>query len=240
MAAVSRSIRDGDESGRGISIADLLGACHAIACAMRADGFAIFSVGAARERARLTPLIDSEHPAVSSASTILSSSFGDEFVKRAVTSTLPSWWSGERESASIRTFQALADAGSTALGLPDMPGIAFPVYAEGGTAGLIAFTGTEITMSDPLMHELHARCFALFEDALRLGLDQTTRLPAVSQRERDCLRLTANGYTSEEIAVVLALSVHTTNQYLTRVTMKLNAVNRMHAVAKALRLGLIE
>ena len=100
--------------------------------------------------------------------------------------------------------------------------------------------GTEITMSETVMQELHARCFGMFEDAIRLGLDQTTRLPAVSQRERDCLRLTANGYTSEEIAIVLALSVHTTNQYLTRVTMKLNAVNRMHAVAKALRLGLIE
>ena len=31
-----------------------------------------------------------------------------------------------------------------------------------------------------------------------------------------------------------------TNQYLTKVAMKLNAVNRMQAVSKALRLGLIE
>ncbi len=62
----------------------------------------------------------------------------------------------------------------------------------------------------------------------------------MTQRELDCLKLTANGYTSEEIAVILGLSVHTANQYLTKVTLKLNALNRVHAVAKALRLGLIE
>ena len=39
---------------------------------------------------------------------------------------------------------------------------------------------------------------------------------------------------------MLKLSVHTANQYLTNTTQKLDAVNRMHAVAKALRMGLIE
>jgi DNA-binding CsgD family transcriptional regulator len=34
--------------------------------------------------------------------------------------------------------------------------------------------------------------------------------------------------------------VHTTNQYLTQSAQKLNAVSRTQAVAKALRLGLIE
>ena len=60
------------------------------------------------------------------------------------------------------------------------------------------------------------------------------------KRELECLKLTANGYTSEEIAQLLKLSVHTANQYLTNTAQKLNAVNRMHAVAKALRMGLIE
>ena len=64
--------------------------------------------------------------------------------------------------------------------------------------------------------------------------------PAISKRELECLSLTANGLTSEEIAAELGLSVHTANQYLTNTAQKLNAVNRMHAVAKALRLGLID
>jgi DNA-binding CsgD family transcriptional regulator len=223
-----------------VSIADLLRASRELATEIAASDFAIFSIGAARERARLTPVLDSEYPSVSSASTILSSSFGDEFVKRAASSTMPSWWSGERESLSTRTFEALTRGWSTALGLPDIPGIAFPVYADHGTAGLVVFLGTDIVLSEQALPQIHTRCFMLFSDVMRLGLGRTGRLPVVSQRELDCLRLTANGYTSEEIAVVLGLSVHTTNQYLTKVTMKLNALNRMHAVAKALRLGLIE
>ena len=62
----------------------------------------------------------------------------------------------------------------------------------------------------------------------------------MSAREIQCLRLTAEGKTSEEIARRLGLSVHTANQYLSATSQKLNAVNRMHAVAKALRLGLID
>ena len=62
----------------------------------------------------------------------------------------------------------------------------------------------------------------------------------MTRRELECLKLTANGYTSEEIARLLKLSVHTTNQYLTQSVQKLNAVSRTQAVAKALRLGLIE
>ena len=58
-------------------------------------------------------------------------------------------------------------------------------------------------------------------------------------RELECVRLTANGMTSEQIAAALKLSVHTANQYLTNSTQKLNAANRVHAVAKALKLGLI-
>lgn len=64
--------------------------------------------------------------------------------------------------------------------------------------------------------------------------------PAMSRRELECLNLTAEGLTSEEIAKKLGLSVHTANQYLINTTQKLNAVNRVHAVAKALRAGLID
>jgi DNA-binding CsgD family transcriptional regulator len=222
------------------SIADAFHAARDIAANIGASDFAIFFIGAARERGRLTPILDSEFPAVSAASRILSSTFGDELVKRAAVSTIPSWWSGERESASTRALEALSFAQRTALGLPDMPGIAFPVYADHGGAGLVCFFGTEMVLEDAIMPRVHARCFTLFGEMLRLDLAQLGGAPIVTARERDCLKLTANGYTSEEIAVVLGLSVHTTNQYLTKVTLKLNALNRMHAVAKALRLGLIE
>lgn len=222
-----------------LSVADMLGAVTALATGIGASEFAVFFIGAARERGRLTPVLDSDHPAVSAASRILSSSFGDDMVKRAVSSTIPTWWSGERESVSTRTLERLPSVQRTPLGLPDMPGLAFPVYGERNLAGLVVFLGTEMTLDAPDVRQIHTHCFRIFSDVIRLGLCQVAQLPNATQRELDCLRLTADGYTSDEIAIVLGLSVHTTNQYLTKITAKLNAINRIHAVSKALRLGLI-
>jgi DNA-binding CsgD family transcriptional regulator len=240
LKLVSR--HDDEETGARVrSLADASRQARIVADEIGAADFAVFSIGAARERGRLTPLFDSDYPQVSPWSHILSSSFGDEIVRRAVSSTRPSWWSGERESASTRAFETLATAQRTALGLPDMPGIAFPVYGDQGVAGMMAFFGTGIALADDRLPVIHGRCFALFGEVTRLPpSNEAERRPAVSPRELEFLKLTANGYTSDEIAVVLNLSVHTTNQHLTRIAMKLNAVNRMHAVAKALRLGLIE
>ncbi|QKV19281.1 helix-turn-helix transcriptional regulator [Oricola thermophila] len=64
--------------------------------------------------------------------------------------------------------------------------------------------------------------------------------PRISTREEACLAWTAEGKTSEEIGIILELSPHTVNHYLGSAARKLGASNRMHAVAKALRLGLIE
>ena len=91
-----------------------------------------------------------------------------------------------------------------------------------------------------MLFEIHARCFSLFAAVARIRPGDLGRVRAMSKRELECLKLTANGCTSEEIARRLKLSVHTANQYLTQSAHKLNAVNRMQAVAKALRLGLID
>jgi len=61
----------------------------------------------------------------------------------------------------------------------------------------------------------------------------------LSGRELDCLGWSAAGKSSEEIAVILALSTHTVNEYLKAAMRKLNAVSRTQAVAIACRLRLI-
>lgn len=62
----------------------------------------------------------------------------------------------------------------------------------------------------------------------------------VTTRERECLRWCAEGKTSEEIGIILSLSTHTVNHYLISATKKLNAVNRVHAITTAVRLGLLD
>lgn len=61
----------------------------------------------------------------------------------------------------------------------------------------------------------------------------------LSQRELDCLRWSAAGKSSEDIAIILHLSPHTINGYLKSAMQKLNTVSRIQAVAVAARHRLI-
>ena len=61
----------------------------------------------------------------------------------------------------------------------------------------------------------------------------------LTKREQECLFWTAAGKTSAEIGTILSLSEHTINNYLVAVCHKLDSVNRAHAVAKAIRQGII-
>ena len=65
------------------------------------------------------------------------------------------------------------------------------------------------------------------------------QLPALSQRERDVLRLLANGMSNEEIGKELFISPETVRTYVRKAMGKLEADTRTQAVATALRQSLI-
>lgn len=62
---------------------------------------------------------------------------------------------------------------------------------------------------------------------------------SLSSREIECLRWSAAGKSSEEIAIILDLSSHTVVGYLKSAMRKLDSVNRMQAIARALRYRLL-
>lgn len=120
-------------------------------------------------------------------------------------------------------------------------GILFPVSNDQRRYGAVIFAGGDIDLAEDTLASLHRRCYRIFTRAIRHEPEPEGKAPpAISKRELQCLKLSANGLTSEEIAKRVGLSVHTANQYLASATQKLNAVNRVHAVAKALRAGLID
>ena len=152
-------------------------------------------------------------------------------------STAPCWWSddaGAETAFSTLTWTSRIRSAGAQRPRHRLPGLYRP---RTGRARHLRRSRDSLPNATSL-HDLHGRCFALFEAVARIGLGRPDELPAMSRRELECLKLTSRGHTSEEIAKLLKLSVHTANQYLTQTTQKLNAVNRMHAVAKALRLGL--
>lgn len=74
----------------------------------------------------------------------------------------------------------------------------------------------------------------LSETTINMADDQK-----LTPRELDCLRWFAEGKTSQEIAIILGISSRTVNMHANSIIVKLNASNRINAVAKAIRHGLI-
>lgn len=206
-----------------------------IAAATGCEDFALFLIGCSPGRCRLQPLIDAEHPRVSRMSRRLAGKPIETGAARLQTSSIPFWW---RKGARHDPFPSPLAAMENPLGL-DGGGIAFPLSAGGGRLGLAVFSGAVAPLTADELVGLHLGLAALFCAVLEKAQSPQGDLPAMSNRELDCLRLTADGKTSEEIAAMLGLSIHTATQYLTSAAHKLDAVSRTHAVAKALRLGLI-
>ena len=62
----------------------------------------------------------------------------------------------------------------------------------------------------------------------------------LSPRQREVLTLVAQGATDNEIACQLCLSSTSVSQYMVRIRTRLGACSRAHAVAIALRHGILE
>lgn len=188
----------------------------------------------------LATAFDREFPRTSDLSRILCGASGAVWMATRTRSLEPVWWYCETGAHQCPAFPLLSIARKGPALTPDLPGIALPVFADGGVGGLVVLAGRDMAIDDAIVCDLHIRAFALFRSVARLRLSQLDGTPPVSSRELQCLTLTADGKTSDEIAAELGLSVHTTNQYLATATHKLNAMSRTHAVARALRLGLID
>lgn len=63
---------------------------------------------------------------------------------------------------------------------------------------------------------------------------------ALTLRERECLMWAAMGKSEWEVSRILGISEHTAERHLLKALRKLGAVNRVQAVAEAIRHGLIE
>jgi DNA-binding NarL/FixJ family response regulator len=68
---------------------------------------------------------------------------------------------------------------------------------------------------------------------------QTDKVPSLTQREREVLRLLADGLSNEEIGKRLFISPETVRTHVRKAMAKLEADTRTQAVAKALRQSLI-
>nr|WP_245582468.1 helix-turn-helix transcriptional regulator [Neorhizobium lilium] len=208
---------------------------------LKARHFAVFRIAGAGlpNKRKLVCELDNWGPGGAEHQTELMTGYGEIFLDHIEVSILPLIWNGS-ENASfaeagefsplIRRLESKTMAFS---------GIAFPVRLGAVGNGYVTFLATSIDLGSDLIIDQHVRSCQVMMDLL--ALDERRSVPAetLSEREIACLQLAGDGRISEEIAENLGLSVHTVNAYLGSATIKLDSVNRIQAIAKAIRLGYI-
>lgn len=141
----------------------------------------------------------------------------------------PADWESAQASEAIALARSYGLAASTAL----------LMHSTTCDPYLMVFSGTRAPLTRAELSELHFSALQLFECLEKTFVAASTGREKLSSREIECLRWAAAGKSSDEIAIILGISVYTVSSYFKSVTRKLQAVNRMQAIAIALRLRLI-
>lgn len=141
----------------------------------------------------------------------------------------PSDWESGQANEAIALAESHGLTGSTA----------FLLHSTTSDPYLMVFSGSRPPLTRPELTELHFSALQLFECLEKTFVAETARREKLSSREIECLRWAAAGKSSDEIAIILGISVYTVSSYFKSATRKLQAVNRMQAIAIAMRLRLI-
>lgn len=163
--------------------------------------------------------------------------FGSPVIERLRQSTNPFTYDSDRTNR-----RRIDGKAAIAAGLFDRHGLSrgayFPAHNSAGLRGALAFGGTREALTPREMAELNAMANLIFTEVVELRAGRRPNV-ALSRREIECLSWASAGKTSVEMSEILGLSEYTVNHYLNRATRKLDAVNRVQAVAKAIRAGLL-
>jgi DNA-binding CsgD family transcriptional regulator len=163
---------------------------------------------------------------------------GDGLMAHLETSMLPVVWEGD-EACEVAATELLPFIERFPPRRLSFSGIAFPVRLGSSGSGLVVFTGDFLEIDSDVVLDIHMRSSRIMVDLLAADEKKMQPSEALNEREIACLQMAGDGCISEAIAEKMGLSVHTVNAYLGTATTKLDAVNRIQAIAKAIRLGYI-
>ncbi|MBD9555529.1 LuxR family transcriptional regulator [Ensifer sp. ENS03] len=163
---------------------------------------------------------------------------GSPVIQRLRRSTIP--FTYDAHQLARRRADGKGDAAVCVFEQANMPrGLYLPVHDASGHRAAIAFGGDRPVVSNDELQELNLWAGVLYSKYLEVRDRDKRGAGSLSRREVECLRWAAAGKTTSEMAKILALSEYTVNHYLNRATRKLDSVNRVQTVAKAVRAGLI-
>jgi DNA-binding CsgD family transcriptional regulator len=166
----------------------------------------------------------------------------DPVITRALSTILPFDWE-ELDKSDPRVAQLFREAAAHGLRY----GFSVPVHGGHGEGGVLSLARAEPALPAALSERQRlfqqAQWFsAVLQTKLRALVfeetESTTR--PLTPRERDCLRLAAEGQSAQDIARVLRITERTVVFHLNHAEEKLGTTRRQHAVARGVALGQIE
>lgn len=103
------------------------------------------------------------------------------------------------------------------------------------------YSDSDISIFDGIHSELLLFSHYLNEAARTLWMQQYPQLqtPALTARERQCLKWSADGKTSNEIGLILGISQNTVYFHLKKAASKFEVYGTRHAISRAMQMGLI-
>ncbi|HKT45784.1 MAG TPA: response regulator transcription factor [Gaiellaceae bacterium] len=199
-----------------------------------------------------TCVVADDHPSVLASVTGLLREWGFD-----VRATAPSGPIALRTIEELRPDVALVDAQLPGLSGLDLvrqarrtaPGTAIAIYTGHPQRALIHEAmdagARAVILKDAPLGDLRRALDSIaggdiyLDPAVGGALLLSRDAPKLTERERDVLRLLADGYRTEEIGRRLFISEHTVRAHVAKATTRLGARTRTQAVAIALRSGLI-
>lgn len=208
--------------------------------ALNARSFAVLKVagGGMPSKRRLVAEYENWAAALGTGCEPFIAAYGETLINHIESSLLPVLWSAEDSASFAEASDFVPFVVQLESRVLDYSGVAFPVRLGAVGNGYIVFATTgAVDLPGEVILDVHGRCCSVMMDILSLEERRSMPSETLSDREIACLQLAGDGRISEEIAERLKLSVHTVNAYLGSATIKLDSVNRIQAIAKAIRLG---
>lgn len=227
--------------GRPVSRADFFPRLVAMQRFAHARNFAVFKTNNSGlpSRRKLTCIIDNFASDGDIAASAILDHYSQALLDHLEISSLPLLWNGLEANQTAETTDFAGFVKRIKPNVLPVSGVAFPVRLGGMGNGYTVFVANYFDLTSEVVVDLHDRSHQLMMDLLVLDERRAAPDEVLSSREISCLQLAGDGLVSEEVAEKLRLSVHTVNAYLAAATMKLDSVNRIQAIAKAIRLGYI-
>ena len=171
----------------------------------------------------------------------------DPRVQAVLSSSLPFVWDQASERGRDPRVDEFLDA---AMKYGVASGIAFPIRDTRARTALAALNSA-VPLNDAIRRQVIARqlgdihLFVHYFHEMFIESVLADQQPARSEgapltnREHECLTLSARGLTTEDIAERLGIGVRTAQYHFDRIREKLGAANRQEAIARAIQDGLV-